>query len=138
MDQKPIWIYDASAPVCCPLHFYSWQQVSALMHQIVPMETVCCEYEEKRAYLCRTHIVLLFEKSCHRLQLLVFEARLNILPFFMALLQTCCVGACPCTCFLTIHSLYEIILTQNGKLLISYRAHGFHFFTREECEDATF
>lgn len=55
-DQKPIWIYDASAPVCCPLHFYSWQQVSALMHQIVPMETVCCVYEETRAYLCRTHI----------------------------------------------------------------------------------
>lgn len=55
-DQKPIWIYDASAPVCCPLHFYSWQHVSALMHQIVPMETVCCVYEDTRAYLCRTHV----------------------------------------------------------------------------------
>lgn len=94
-DQKPIWIYDASAPVRCPLHFYSWQQVSALMHQIVPMETVCCV--RRPELICAGHtFVLLFEKSCHRLQLLALDANLNILAFFMDLLQTCCLV---CVCF---------------------------------------
>lgn len=78
--------------------------------------------------------MLLLEKSCHPLHLL----RLNVLPFFMALLQTCThVHVCVCECE-TIHSLCEIILTRNRKLLNAYKVRGFQFFTQEECEDATF